>query len=107
MSVLAASQKLLAVISVSVPPEVSGASFSSDTKIVQTILTTISLIIGIASVIMIIIGGFMYVTSGGDQAKTVRAKDAIVYAVVGLVISLLGYAAVTFIIGQFSVAPPP
>ena len=93
--------RILAVIDVSVPPEVKSKSFTSDASIVTTILNTISLAIGVASVIMIIVGGLMYVTSAGDQNKVARAKDAIIYAVVGVVISIIGYALLTFVKGQF------
>lgn len=57
--------------------------------------------IGIISVIMIIIGGFRYALSGGDQKATTAAKDTILYAVIGLVVALLAYTIANFVINQF------
>ena len=59
---------------------------------------TILYIIGIVSVIMLIFGGFRYVVSGGDSKKVTDAKNTILYAIIGLVISLLAYAIVNFVI---------
>lgn len=56
-------------------------------------------VLGIVAVIMIIVGGFMYVTSGGDATGVTKAKNTIMYAVVGLVVAILSYAIVHFVIG--------
>lgn len=58
-------------------------------------------IIGAISVIMIIIGGLRYVLSGGDSANVSAAKNTILYAIVGIIVALLAYAAVNFITGTF------
>jgi hypothetical protein len=57
-------------------------------------------LLGAASVLMIIIGGLRYVLSGGDAAGVKSAKDTILYAVIGLVISTLAYAIVQFVVGR-------
>ena len=59
-------------------------------------------IVGIAAVIMLVVGGLRYVLSGGDSKNTQAAKDTILYAVIGIVVALLGYAIVNFVIGQFN-----
>ncbi|QHN42273.1 hypothetical protein GII36_00135 [Candidatus Mycosynbacter amalyticus] len=59
-------------------------------------------IIGAISVIMIIIGGLRYVLSGGDSANVSAAKNTILYAIVGIIVALLAYAAVSFITGTFA-----
>lgn len=56
-------------------------------------------IVGVAAVIMIIVGGVKYITSGGDANKLTSAKNTILYSVVGLVVALFAYAIVTWIIG--------
>ena len=58
-------------------------------------------IIGAISVIMLIIGGIRYTTSNGDQQAVQNAKNTILYAVVGLVIAILAFAAINFVIGSF------
>ena len=58
-------------------------------------------IVGVAAVIMLVVGGLRYVLSGGDSKDTQAAKDTILYAVVGIVVALLGYAIVNFVLAQF------
>jgi hypothetical protein len=55
--------------------------------------------VGIVSVIMLIYGGFRYIISGGDKAKVTDAKNTILYAIIGLIISILAFAIVKFILG--------
>jgi len=53
---------------------------------------------GAISVLMIIIGGFRYVLSGGDQGGITSAKNTILYAIVGLIVSVAAYAIVNFVL---------
>lgn len=57
--------------------------------------------VGAISVLMIIIGGLMYTLSAGDPSQTKKAKDTILFAVIGLVIALAAGAIVTFVRGKF------
>ncbi|MCC7543579.1 hypothetical protein IT415_02625 [bacterium] len=68
---------------------------------VQATVNTLLFIVGVASVIVIIVGGLRYVLSGGDPKNTAAAKDTILYAAIGLVVSLLAYAIVNFVLDQF------
>lgn len=65
----------------------------------SNILSVMSYAVGVISVIVIMIGAIMYGVSTGDPQKTKRAKDAILFAVVGIVVALLGQAIVRFVIG--------
>jgi hypothetical protein len=47
---------------------------------------------------MLIYGGLRYVLSGGDSKKVTDAKNTIMYAIIGLIISILSYAIVNFVI---------
>lgn len=67
---------------------------------VATAINTVIFIVGALSVIMVIIGGLRYVLSGGDAAGLKSAKETIIYALVGLIISLLSFAVVGFVINQ-------
>jgi hypothetical protein len=72
-------------------------------SIVNTIINVFSLIVGIVSVIMIIVGGFQYITSGGDSGKVGNAKNTILYAIVGLVIVALAQVIVQFVLNRATV----
>ena len=67
--------------------------------VVQDVIDILFWAIGIIAVIMIIVGGIMYATSMGDPGKAKKAKDAIMYGIVGLVIALLAFAIVRFVTG--------
>jgi len=40
----------------------------------------------------------MYTTSGGDSAQLTKAKNTILYSIVGLVVAALAYAIVTYVV---------
>jgi hypothetical protein len=65
--------------------------------IITTITNVLLFIVGALSVIMLIFGGLRYVISGGNSTAVTAAKNTILYAIVGLVIAFLAYAAVNFI----------
>ncbi|OGM10802.1 hypothetical protein A2Z22_02860 [Candidatus Woesebacteria bacterium RBG_16_34_12] len=56
---------------------------------------------GLALFIMLILGGFKYITSAGDPKKTESAKNTITYAILGLVLMALAYLILVFI-SQFT-----
>lgn len=64
---------------------------------VQTIINVVVGVLGVVAVAVIIVGGVYYVISQGEAAKITRAKNTILYGIVGLVISLLAYAIVNFV----------
>ena len=69
-----------------------------DTGVFRQITDTILYIVGIIAVVMLIWGGIRYVVSGGDAKKVTDAKNTILYAIIGLVISFLAYAIVRFVV---------
>ncbi len=58
-------------------------------------------ILGAVAVIVIILSGIFYATSGGNAASVKRAKDTLLYAVVGLLVALFSYAIVNYVLTQF------
>lgn len=75
---------------------VKGDGSRLDTRVWFIVRTALGMIGGIA-VIVIIIGGFLYVTSNGDVAKAKRARNTILYAVVGLIVSVSASAIITLV----------
>lgn len=71
------------------------------TKVVGIIVNTLMFLTGIASVAMIIWGGFRYVTSAGNAASVATAKNTIIYAVIGLVVAIVSYAIVHWVLHLF------
>ena len=82
----------------SINPE--GTSTKSLPEMIKIILTVVFTVIGMVAVVMIILGGVNYATSQGDPAKATKAKNTIMYAVIGLVITLLAIAIVNFVLSS-------
>lgn len=61
------------------------------------IMRAVFALMGAAAVIVVIVGGIKYVISAGDPKRVSEAKETILYAVIGVVISLSAYAIVTAI----------
>lgn len=68
--------------------------------IIKTVINIFSLVVGVVSVIMIIIGGLKYITSGGESANVTGAKNTILYAIIGLVVVALAQIIVQFVLGK-------
>ena len=76
------------------------ASLTGSGGILTNVVNILIAAAAIASVIMIVIGGFRYIFSQGEATATQGAKDAILYAVIGLVVSILAFAIVNFVLGR-------
>ena len=72
------------------------------TDIYQLLANVIKILlsfVGLLSVIFIIVGGIFYIISTGDPGRIQRAKSIVQNSIIGLIIALVSYAAVTFIAG--------
>lgn len=74
----------------------SGTTDLSD--IASKIVNIFSIIVGIVAVIMIIYGGFRYITSGGDSNRVGSAKNTLIYAIIGLIIVALAQLIVRYVL---------
>jgi TRAP-type C4-dicarboxylate transport system permease small subunit len=68
---------------------------------IRNVVNVLLYLLGATAVIVIVVGGIMYSTSGGESANVTKAKNMIMYAVIGLVLALLAYAIVNFVIARF------
>ena len=73
---------------------------SADGSTLQTVLGTAFLFAGGLAFIFIIVGGLKYVLSAGDPNQTATAKNTILYAAIGLIVSLAAFTIVQFVIGR-------
>ncbi len=69
-------------------------------KVIKDVINIFSVVVGVISVIMIIYGGFQYVSSGGDSGKVGNAKNTIIYAIIGLVVVALSQFIVQFVLDK-------
>ena len=91
--------KLLTTLAKQLPDQVGpdGDTFKED---IVNIVNGIIAVLGIVAVIVIIIGGIGYMTSSGDSTKVKKAKDTILYGIIGLIICVLAFAIVNFVIAN-------
>lgn len=74
---------------------------SSNTQLDSAVPAIINGIIGalaLIAVVVVIIGGIGYMTSSGDAGKVKKAKDTILYGLIGLAICALAFAIVNWVI---------
>ena len=69
-------------------------------SLLTNILNMVYYIGGSVAVIVIVFAGIMYVASAGDAGRITRAKNMILYAVVGLIVILAAFAITNFVIGR-------
>ncbi|HVI68987.1 MAG TPA: hypothetical protein VM581_00855 [Magnetospirillaceae bacterium] len=72
------------------------------TATIGSILSTVFVLVGGLSVLFLLIGAVRYVASAGDQSMITQAKNTILYAAVGIVVSLSAFAIVQFVVGTLS-----
>lgn len=69
-------------------------------RLAEVAMDVIWALVSAISVLVIIIAGFMYVVSAGNPDKTKRAKNAIMYAVIGLVVAFFARTIVQFVLNS-------
>jgi hypothetical protein len=67
-----------------------------------SVVNLFSILVGAISVIMIIYGGFRYITSGGATEKVGDAKKTLIYAIIGLIVVALAQLIIHFVLNQAS-----
>ncbi|PSO43827.1 hypothetical protein BRC21_02340 [Candidatus Saccharibacteria bacterium SW_7_54_9] len=83
-------------------PEGTPEKLLGSDGVFETVANILLLVTGAVAVIMLIIGGFRYVVSGGDSNAVQGAKDTILYAIIGIVVAFLAFAAINFVTEQLT-----
>lgn len=68
------------------------------TNLAKKVVNIFSIVVGVVAVLMIIYGGFRYITSGGDTGNVGNAKNTLIFAVVGLIIVALAQFIVHYVL---------
>ncbi len=89
---------IAAVQGVEIPNPLRANDFN---ELVEGIINFIFNIALAVAPIMIIVAGFVFVTSGGDQRNIQRAKDIMIYTVAGLFVILISKGLITMIRSLF------
>lgn len=74
--------------------------------IVLTIINFFLTFLGLLAVVMVIYGGFLYVSSAGNEENINKAKKILMYAVIGIVVIIVSFALVNTILSAGTVERP-
>ncbi|HUT22465.1 MAG TPA: pilin [Candidatus Bipolaricaulota bacterium] len=77
-----------------------GAESRSLPVVIGDIIRIVLTFMGIILLVVILYGGFLYMTAGGADEKVKKAKDWIINGIIGLVIVLLAYAISSYVVGE-------
>ena len=78
---------------------------SKDIRVtIASIIKTAMGLLGIVAVVIILIGGFKWMTAGGNEEQVGEAKSWIFSGVIGLAIILSAYALATYVINSLVTA---
>lgn len=70
--------------------------------IVSTVLTTVLSLLGVVFLVLMVYGGYLWMTARGDEDHVKKAKDLIKAAIIGLIIVLMAYAISWFVINNLT-----
>lgn len=68
--------------------------------IIELVINVFSVVVGFIAIVMMIYGGFKYITSSGDSGNVTAAKNTIMYALIGLVVVALAQLIVRFVLAK-------
>lgn len=83
------------------PAAIAGATGGEGSirELIQTILNFALGFLGFVATIMVIYGGFLYVTSAGNDDAVGKAKNILLYSIIGIVIILISFALINTVLG--------
>src|SRR3989344_3620757 len=97
---LALATQTHAQVSIDFPTAFAGFSSQDIKTTIENIVRIVVGFLGIITIIIILVGGFKWLASGGSEDKIAEAKKLISAGVVGLVVVLAAYAHATFVINS-------
>jgi Ca2+/H+ antiporter len=84
------------------PDEIGIPKVPLNDNTLATVMSAVFVLIGGMAVLFLLVGAVRYATSNGDQGNIKKAKDTILFAIVGLVVSTLAFTIVQFTLGKIS-----
>lgn len=66
--------------------------------VITRAISLFSIVLGVASVIVIILSGLRFILANGDSNSVKKARNSIIYAIVGLIIAVTAQAIVSLVL---------
>lgn len=74
-------------------------------NIIVTVVTVLLIAATVIALFFLIWNGIRWVTSGGDKGKVTEARNGLIAAIIGLLISFLAYFILSLVLGFFNLDP--
>lgn len=69
---------------------------------IASVMSTVFLIVGGMALLFMLIGAARFISAGGEPAKITQARNTLIYAAVGVIVSALGFTVVQFVAGKLT-----
>ena len=90
-----------------IPENLRNVGGGNVTTLITNIIRILLILAGVVALIYLIIGGYQYVTAGGNAEQATAARTTILNAIIGLVIVFASYAILTWVITYFLTGRAP
>lgn len=77
----------------------SGLPQDSIFGIIQRTMNWLLAILGFIGVIGFVIAGILYLTAAGDEGQIDKAKNAMMYSIIGIIVALIGFVIIRAVEG--------
>ncbi|MFH1745212.1 MAG: pilin [bacterium] len=104
------SMLVMPMLSVSVSAQEFGLNYASNLElggensdprdVAVNIIKIIMTFLGIVAVVIILYGGFLWMTAAGNEDRSTKAKDLIIAGVIGMVIIMAAFMIVSWVFRQ-------
>ena len=87
------------------PATTSTTGIVGSTSLPDLVIRVIQILLGLAgtiAVVMVVVGGFLYLTSAGNEEQNEKGKKTLLNALIGLAVAILSFAIVTVISGSLT-----
>jgi len=78
------------------------ASARTVTDLIALIIRWLLIIMGAIAVLFVVIGGYQYMTSAGNEEAAEKGKKTLINALIGVVIAIMAYVIVTVVVNLVS-----
>ncbi len=106
-AVLLPVMALAADVGLTTVGEASGFGSTDLLTIIGNIINVFLSLLGVIFLVLLIYAGFIWMTAGGDGKQVDKAKQILINAVIGLVITMASYAIATFVLNMLGVGDEP
>jgi Type IV secretion system pilin len=79
------------------PKSIPNGGLSTVATVVGNAITIMLIITVVLSLIYLMLGGIVWINSGGDKSKVAAARARITYAIIGLVVALVAFLIINII----------